>query len=142
MYCDRTICFKIRVIQFKLCCNSMTSQPLPNFKFQFPPKYFMGSYDKIALNQRHNCDTLHHPIGLGRINLWHRIVSVTDTIPQSEQWRHKFWRKTVRAALVLLLSPCFSFNSLCFDRLLYFSLSTLWPPAPYWLGQCQYNVTG
>ena len=45
LYCNRT------VIKFKFCCNSMISQPLPNFKTQFSQKYEVGSYDNIALNQ-------------------------------------------------------------------------------------------
>ena len=53
MYCNRTICLKIRVIKYKFCCNSMISQPLPNFKTQFSPKDEMCSYDNIALNQRY-----------------------------------------------------------------------------------------
>ena len=30
--------FKIRVLKFQFCCNSMVSQPLPNFKTRFSPK--------------------------------------------------------------------------------------------------------
>ena len=54
MYCNRTIYFKTRVIKFKFCCNSMISQPLPNFKTQFSPKDEVGSYDNIEPNQRYN----------------------------------------------------------------------------------------
>ena len=51
MCCNPTVCFNIRMIQFKLCCKSMTSQPLPNFKREFSQKEEVGSYDNIALNQ-------------------------------------------------------------------------------------------
>ena len=50
--CNPTVCSKNRVIRFKFCCNSMISQPLPNFKSQFCQKEEVGSYDNIALNQR------------------------------------------------------------------------------------------
>ena len=52
MCCNSTVCFATRVIKFKFCCNSVISQPLPNCKTQFSQKEEVGSYDKIALNQR------------------------------------------------------------------------------------------
>ena len=49
--CNPRGCFKIRVIKFYLCCNSMISQSLPNFKTQFSQEEEVSSYDNIALNQ-------------------------------------------------------------------------------------------
>ena len=52
MCCNSTVSFKIRVIKFNFCCNTMISKYLPNFKTQLSQKEEVGSYDNIALNQR------------------------------------------------------------------------------------------
>ena len=38
MCCNTIVFFKIRVITFKFCCNTMISQPIPNFKSQISQK--------------------------------------------------------------------------------------------------------
>ena len=53
MCCNPTVYFKIRVVKINLCCNSMISQPLPNYNTKFSQKERVGSYDNIALNQRY-----------------------------------------------------------------------------------------
>ena len=46
MFCIPTICFKIRIIKFKICCrNFMISQPLPKCKTQFFQEDEVCSYD-------------------------------------------------------------------------------------------------
>ena len=57
MFCNPTVCFKIWVIQFKFCCNSMISHPLLKFRTQFSQNEEVGSYDSIALNQRYSSTT-------------------------------------------------------------------------------------
>ena len=48
--------------------------------------------------------------------------------------------------LSLFIFSCLSFSLSFFVSLVFLFLSPLssplWPPAPYWLGWCQYNVTG
>ena len=52
--CHPTVRFKIRVIKFKFCCNSVILQPLPSFQAQLShEKEKFGCYDNIALNQRY-----------------------------------------------------------------------------------------
>ena len=51
MCCNPTVCFKILFIKFNFYCNSMISQPFPNFKTQFSQKEEAGGLDHIALTQ-------------------------------------------------------------------------------------------
>ena len=53
MYFNRTVCFKIIANKFQFGSYSMISQPLPNLRTQFSTKDEVGTYDNIALNQRH-----------------------------------------------------------------------------------------
>ena len=64
MYFNPTVCFKIKIIKFKFCCNSVVSQPLPNLKTQFSQKEDVDSYDNIALKQRYCGSALYDRVSL------------------------------------------------------------------------------
>ena len=69
--CNPTVCFKIRLIKIKFCCNSIIVQPLPNVKTQFSQKEEDSGYDSIARNQpsrTHNSVHFHQGLPTARFN--------------------------------------------------------------------------
>ena len=70
MCCNLTVCFKIPVIKFEFCSNSMISQPFPNFKTLF-------SQVTTILHWFYSCFTQHYKCKRGwdvlvELNKWNR----------------------------------------------------------------------